>query len=251
MSTTLGIFFCIGIFILVIVYNIVIQYKIKEEQKIKQEISRYRNIISVTEELIGFSQHFPFSDNLYTCLYTKILDALIAMRLIDLKNKNLITHIKSMKVQIYSLKEKNNNNTNFRTPTNDKQAIMLLKITKRLKDTIRIENRKGRFNIDSFLEEEKRLTHIQLRINIENAIQRSTEHIIKNEHGTAIQLINKSLSLLEDKDDDYSIAAKIKLESIQDSLKDKRKTKNEEEIKIKNEKERDEMDQLFGKKVKW
>ena len=102
-----------------------------------------------------------------------------------------------------------------------------------------------------YISENKRLEHIQLRINVENAIKRSNDALAGGQHGTALQLIKRCMDLLNTKNDDYSNQAREKLQVILDILENKRQTKNEEEIARIREKERDEMEEIFGEKKKW
>ena len=133
--------------VLVLGYNIMLQYKVKVETAKKQEASRYLTIIDGTEELIGNAHHMPFSQDLLVCLNNRILDALENMYQLDPKNKQLAQRIESVKQQITQLKEnyQGGESTAFRVPSTDKQAIMMLKLVKRLRDTVRNEHNKGRF----------------------------------------------------------------------------------------------------------
>ncbi len=253
MSTGLIIFLVAFLFVLVLAYNVVLQYKIQEEQKRKLELARYRNILNSTEELIGFSAHLPFSNNLYICLYTRISDALTSMISVDPKNKDISLRINGVKDQIRHLREnpKDTNDLRFQTPKNDKQAIVLLKIVKRLRDAVRTEHKKGRFPTQAYVVENSRLEIIQLKINVENAIKRSNDALSAGQHGTALQLIKKSMALLQTRNDEYSVNGLQKLQVILDKLQNKRQKNNKEEIEKMREKERDEMDEIFGEKKKW
>lgn len=253
MSTGLIIGLVAVLFVLVLGYNVVIQYKIQEEQKRKQEIMRLSAVVNTTEELVGFAQNLPFSNHLYICLYTRMRDSLLNIQSIDPKNKEVSVRIDGIKGQIEHLQraETETNDVRFRVPKSDKQAIILLKIVKRLKDTIRTEHNKGRFATQYYIAENKRLEQIQLRINVENAIKRSNDALAGGQHGTALQLIKRCMDLLNTKNDDYSTQAREKLQVILDRLENKRQTKNEEEIARMREKERDEMEEIFGEKKKW
>ncbi|KOO11644.1 DNA repair protein, partial [Vibrio xuii] len=96
-------------------------------------------IIDATEELIGHAHHLPYSKDLLVCLNTRILDALQNMLDLDPKNKHLEQRVDNVKQQITQLEEtfKGNDNAAFKVPSSDKQAIMMLKLVKRLRDTIR------------------------------------------------------------------------------------------------------------------
>ncbi|MEF1186304.1 DNA repair protein, partial [Vibrio sinaloensis] len=116
--------------VLVLGYNIMLQYKVKAETAKKQESSRYLQIIDATEELIGHAHHLPYSKALLVCLNNRILDALQNMHDLDPKNKQLAQRVENVKSQITQLEENHNGNesTAFKVPSNDKQAIMMLKL---------------------------------------------------------------------------------------------------------------------------
>lgn len=242
------------LFVLIIGYNVMLQYKTKVEAVKKQEASRYLAIIDATEDLIGNAHHLPFSQELLICLNQRILDALESMLDLDPKNRQLQQRVENMKAQVQQLKENNSGteSTTFKVPSSDKQAIIMLKLVKRLRDTIRSEHNKGRFNTQDYVAENARLETIQIRINIENVIKRANEAVVRNQVGTARQLLKKGIDVLSSKNDSYSVQAKEKLTSMLDELDQNKKDQNAEEVLAMEEKERDnDMEQLFGEKKKW
>jgi hypothetical protein len=240
--------------VLVIGYNIMLQYKVKAETARKQESSRYLQIIDATEELIGHAHHMPYSKELLLCLNTRILDALQNMYELDPKNKQLEQRVTNMKQQIQQLKDNHSGeeSTSFKVPSSDKQAIVMLKLVKRLRDTIRSEHNKGRFETQAYVAENARLETIQIRINIENVIKRSNDAIVRGQPGTAIQLLKKGLDALATKNDNYSNQAREKLQTMYDELESKRQNKHAEELhQIEEDQRKNDMDELFGEKKKW
>jgi len=240
--------------VLVLGYNIMLQYKVKVESARKQESSKYLAMIDATEDLIGNAHHMPFSKELLICLNTRILDCLENMYELDPKNKQLAQRIEHMKGQIKHLRENHpgGDSTAFRVPSSDKQAIVMLKLVKRLRDTIKSEHNKGRFETQSYVAENARLENIQVRINIENVIKRANDSIIRGQPGTAIQLLRKGLDVLSTKNDNYSNQAREKLQQMYDELENKRQQKSATELQEIEEKERDDdMEALFGEKKKW
>lgn len=240
--------------VLVLGYNVMLQYKVKVEAAKKQESSRYIQIIDATEELIGHAHHLPYSKDLLVCLNTRILDALQNMLDLDPKNKHLAQRIDNVKQQISQLEEAYNGNENaaFKVPSSDKQAIVMLKLVKRLRDTIRSEHNKGRFETQAYVAENARLETIQIRINIENVIKRANDAIVRGQPGTAIQLLKKGIDALSTKSDNYSNQAREKLQTMYDELEQKRQNRNAEELhQITQKERRDDMDVIFGEKKKW
>ncbi|MGF1720391.1 DNA repair protein [Vibrio kyushuensis] len=240
--------------VLVLGYNIMLQYKVKVETAKKQESARYIAVIDATEDLIGNAHHMPFSKELLVCLNTRILDALNNMHELDPKNKQLAQRLENMKQQITQLRDnyQGGDSTTFKVPSSDKQAIVMLKLVKRLRDTIRTEHNKGRFETQAYVAENARLESIQVRINIENVIKRANDAIVRGQPGTAIQLLRKGIDALSSKNDDYSNQARNKLQTMFDELEQKRQNKSAEDLQQIEEKEKeDDMDALFGQKKKW
>ncbi|EHT4941443.1 DNA repair protein [Vibrio vulnificus] len=240
--------------VLVIGYNVMLQYKVKAETAKRQESARYVAVIDATEELIGHAHHIPFSKELLVCLNNRILDALENMSALDPKSKQLAQRVEAMKQQIEHLKSnyQGGESTAFKVPNSDKQAIVMLKLVKRLRDTIRNEHNKGRFDTQAYVEENARLETMQIRINIENVIKRAHDSIARGQAGTAVQLLRKGIDVLSTKNDTYSVQAKEKLEAMLNELDRKRSDKNAEELQQMEAKERNnDMDALFGDKKKW
>ncbi|MDB1124380.1 DNA repair protein [Vibrio algarum] len=239
--------------VLVIGYNVMLQYNAKIESSRRVESARYLAIIDATEDLIGNAHHLPYSQDLLICLNSRILDALESMFMLDQKNKQLAQRIENMKNQIQTLRDNyaGGESTTFKVPTSDKQAIIMLKLVKRLKDTIRSEHNKGRFNTQSYVAENARLETIQIRINIENVVKRANEAIVRGQLGTARQLLKKAIDVLMSKNDAYSNQAREKLQGMLDKLDKNKKDTNANNL-AQEEKERDnDMEALFGEKKKW
>ncbi|RQW63232.1 DNA repair protein [Vibrio viridaestus] len=253
MSIGLIITLVVILLVLVLGYNIMLQFKVKADSAKKQESARYVAIIDATEDLIGNAHHVPFSKDLLLCLNNRILDSLQNMHELDPKNKSLAQRLEDVKGQVASLKQaQNSESTTFKSPTSDKQAIVMLKLVKRLRDTIRSEHNKGRMDTQSYVSENARLEGIQIRINIENVIKRANESMARGQPGTAIQLLKKGIDVLSTKNDAYSNQAREKLQTMYDELEQKRQAKRSDENAANAETERDsDMEALFGEKKKW
>ncbi len=242
--------------VLILGYNIMLQYKLKLEATKRQESARYVSLIDGTEDLIGHAHNIPFSKELLLCLNNRILDALQNMQQLDPKNKQLAQRIENQKQQIVQLieSEQVSESTAFKMPSSDKQAIAMLKLVKRLRDTIRNEHNKGRLDTQTYVTENARLETMQIRINIENVIKRARDSISRGQPGTALQLLRKGIDALSTKNDAYSIQAKQNLEEMLGDLDRKRQDKSNEEMQqmVNADKERNnDMDALFGEKKKW
>ena len=239
--------------VLILGYNIMLQYKLKAEATRRQESARYVALIDATEELISGASYLPYSKELMLCLHNRILDALMNMYELDPKNKHLAQRVESAKGQVQQIQDsyEGNDATSFKVPTSDKQAIIMLKLVKRLRDTVRTEHNKGRMDTQSYMVENARLETIQIRINIENVVKRAHESIAKGQPGTAAQLLKKGIDALSTKNDNYSIQAKEKLSEMLEQLQNSRQAKAEEKQQQTNRERDDDINALFGEKKKW
>ncbi len=239
--------------VLILGYNIMLQYKLKAEATRRQESARYVALIDATEELISGASYLPYSKELMLCLHNRILDALINMYELDPKNKHLAQRVESAKGQVQQIQDsyEGNDATSFKVPTSDKQAIIMLKLVKRLRDTVRTEHNKGRMDTQSYMVENARLETIQIRINIENVVKRAHESIAKGQPGTAAQLLKKGIDALSTKNDNYSMQAKEKLSEMLEQLQNSRQAKAEEKQQQTNRERDDDINALFGEKKKW
>ncbi|MFH0261837.1 DNA repair protein [Vibrio barjaei] len=238
--------------VLILGYNIMLQYKLKAEATRRQESARYVALIDATEELISGASYLPYSKELMLCLHNRILDALMNMHELDPKNKHLVQRVESAKGQVQQIQDsyEGNDATSFKVPTSDKQAIIMLKLVKRLRDTVRTEHNKGRMDTQSYMVENARLETIQIRINIENVVKRAHESIAKGQPGTAAQLLKKGIDALSTKNDNYSMQAKEKLSEMLEQLQNSRQAKAEEKQQTNRERD-DDINALFGEKKKW
>ncbi|GAL34797.1 ATPase [Vibrio maritimus] len=239
--------------VLVLGYNIMLQYKLKAEATRRQRIGKICCLIDATEELISGASYLPYSKELMLCLHNRILDAVTNMHELDPKNKHLAQRVEAAKTQIQQLQEnyEGSEATSFKVPTSDKQAIIMLKLVKRLRDTVRTEHNKGRMDTQSYMVENARLETIQIRINIENVVKRAHDSMAKGQPGTAAQLLKKGIDALSSKNDNYSIQAKDKLTEMLDKLQNSRQAKAEEKQQQANSERDDDINALFGEKKKW
>jgi len=242
----------------VIGYNIVQQYKQKMEAETRLAISKQRAVISEVDELLLNATRLPFSKSLLLVLQNRIRNALILMLKAASSNAAAREHLKNTDAQIQQI---NSNYTppdesTFRTPENNKEALALLQVAKKLRAVLRSEHAKGKINTPIFIAEDRRLEIMQLKINIENGLKRIMDAKISNQIGSATQMIDKLLSILNklpDKDA-YLENKQAQLISIQDEIKSELSDNNDKElaaIKVKEEEKQNDLDVLFQDKKKW
>ncbi|RXJ73644.1 DNA repair protein [Veronia nyctiphanis] len=242
---------CVILLGLIVGYNMIAQQRQRVESSKRQELAKYIAVVDATEELVGNAHNLPYSGALMVCLNKKILDALKSMYSIDSSDKSVQQRISDVQTQINQLQQsyQNKDSTAFRVPDNDRDAISMLKLVKRLRAVIKAEHTKGHMHTQEFVAENSRLEQMQMKINVENVMKRVNEAKIKGQMGTAQQLLKKAIDVVSAKNDPYCVQAKESLtqayQEITDSL-----NKGFEEAKPKDE-SNEELDELFAPKKKW
>ena len=254
------IFSLIALLLFVLIgYNIVQQYKQKIESEKRVAVSKQRAVISEVEELLLSATRMPFSKSLLLILQNRIRNALIIMiKSVGNSNTNMRDHLKNTEAQIEQVK---NNYTPpdesvFRTPENDKEALALLQVTKKIRAVLRSEHAKGKITTDIFVAEDKRLEVMQLKINLENSIKRILEAQSRNQFGSAMQMLNKVIPIVNAiKDKDAYIESKQEqLIDIKRAIREHLLKHSDEEleaIKAKEAEKKHDIDVLFQDKKKW
>ncbi len=244
--------------VLVISYNVFLQVRVKADSNKKQEIAKFNAIIAASEELISSAHHIPYSKELLVCLNRRILNALQGMAELSPKDSSLKQRVENVSTQIAQLQNSQNaqESTTFKVPVNDKQALTMLKLVKRLRDTLQSEHNKGRLDTQTYVAENARLESMQIRINIENVIKRAKESVQRGQSGTAKQLLRKGIDALATKNDSYSQQATEKLQQMLDDLEQSQQDKQAEHLQALEERKREkgpEIDDIFGggEKKKW
>ncbi|WP_019614478.1 hypothetical protein [Psychromonas ossibalaenae] len=253
------IFALVGLLLFVLIgYNIIQQYKQKIEAEKRIAISKQRAVITEVDELLLNATRMPFSKSLLLILQHRIRNALLLMIQSSPNSVPIRDHLKNTDAQIQQVR---NNYTPpdesiFRAPENDKEALQLLQVTKKIRAVLRSEHAKGKINTEIFVAEDHRLEIMQLKINLENGIKRIFEAKLAKQFGSANQMINKLLKILvsiTDKDS-YLEKKQAQLTSIKNEIKTYLVKTSDKELKALQEKEKekkDDLDVLFQDKKKW
>lgn len=243
---------CVILLGLIVGYNILAQQRKQIESHKRQEMAKHIAVIDATEELIGNAHNLPYSGTLLACLNKKILDSLKAMYEIDDSDKSIKQRINATQAQIDQIKQSysNRESTSFKVPDNDRQAISMLKLVKRLRSVVKAEHSKGRLATQAFVAENARLEQMQLKINIENVIKRANDAKNKGQMGTAQQLLKKAIDVVSPKTDEYSMEMKKHLEKMHGDITQTLNT-GHEKLQSEQAEEKSELDELFAPKKKW
>lgn len=233
--------------------NAMQQHRQKQEAERRTELAKQRTIVDETESVIAASVNMPISSRVIGILHNRVLNSLKTMN--DLASTAELKQRISSTEQAASVALSDNSSapSDFSLPDNDKVIIQHIQAVKKLRVILRAEHSKGQIDSKVFLEEDKQLERLQVKVNVETLVKRGRAALQTNMLGSARQYFEKAKLALENQtpQDEYSASrlATIKewLLEIQSNLK----SVNEKDRAKKQEEERDELDELFAPKKKW
>ena len=239
---------------LVITYNIVQQYKQKQETDRRILMSRQKLIIDEADELLLNASRLPYTKTLVLLLQNRILDALRAIAHINPSLNSVRQRIQDVTAQINYVQEhyQANEESAFRSPDSDRQALQMLQLVKKIRAVVRIEHNKGKIDPQAFVAEDRRLELLLLKVNIANLLQRAIEARVQRQYGSAKQMLSKGIATLapiHDKDA-WLIAREEEMRIALREMTEQLEQANQKSIDELNEK-KDDLDVLFQPKRKW
>jgi hypothetical protein len=173
-------------------------------------------------------------------------------------NATMREHLQNTDAQIQQIKANYTppDESVFRTPENDREALALLQVTKKIRAVLRSEHAKGKISTEIFVAENQRIEIMQLKINLENGVKRINEAKNSKQFGSANQMINKLIKILNGMTDkDSYLEQKLnELNQTKEEIKTYLAQNNDQElaaIKAKDDKKKDDLDVLFQDKKKW
>lgn len=253
------IFLLIALLLFVLIgYNIIQQYRQKVESERRIAISKQRAIILEVDELLLNATKMPFSKSLLLILQNRIRNALLLMLKSSPDNPAIREHLKNTDAQIQQVRSNYTppDESIFRTPESDREALGLLRVTKKIRAVLRSEHAKGKITTDILVGEDRRLEIMQLKINLENSFKRILDAKLSKQFGSANQMINKLLPILDgiqDKDN-YLEKKQAQLLEIKNEIKEylvKHSDNELQAIKAKEAEKQNDIDVLFQDKKKW
>jgi len=253
------IFSLVGLLLFILIgYNIIQQYKQKIEAEKRISIAKQRAVIVEVDELLLNATRMPFSKSLLLVLQNRIRNALKIMTSISPATPAIKEHLSNTEAQIQQIQNHYTppDESVFRTPESDKEALALLQVTKKIRAVLRSEHAKGKINTEVFVAEDHRLEIMQLKINLENSMKRVAEAKMNEQWGSANQMINKLLKVLSsitDKDG-YLERKQQQLKELKAEIKSHLVKTNDAELQAMKEKEKEkkhDLDELFADKKKW
>ncbi|WP_018692544.1 hypothetical protein [Algicola sagamiensis] len=256
MIITIVIVLIIALIIVAIGVNAAQQHKSKVDAERRQETAKHKAVIEETEDILMNTANIPMSSNLVMILHKRIFDAIKSMSELNPESKELANRLQDAK-QVLENPDPNaaqeSKSDAIAMPDNDKQIIAMLQGIKKLRTILRSEHSKGKLDTQVFMNEEKRLERIQLRINVDSQMKRGKAALSSGMVGSARQYLEKALTTLESQtySDDYISSRKAECEEILSRIADDLKNANKAAREKKEESEKDELDELFAPKKKW
>jgi len=240
---------------LIISYNIVQQYKQKQEAASKMTIAKQKAIIDETEEIMLNASRVPFSKALLTLLYKRMITALQAIKSVDNNYSGLNQRLRNVTAQMEQVDSNYQAMTQvaFRSPDSDKEAIQILKVLKKIRAVVRSEHSKGKIATNIYVNEDRVLELMQLKVNVENALKRAKEAFAHRQYGTARQILNKGITAISSvTDKDETLILKLEeMKQMNIQMAEEIKSAGDTQTQKQAEDEIDELDVLFAPKKKW
>jgi hypothetical protein len=241
--------------LLIIAYMIYNDYQVQQEIDKKLLISKQREVINETEDILLNVTQIPFSSKLVTILQNRILNALKQILSATPNSPVIRQRITDISEQIKVSLSNPAPEPPFSPPKDTTLAIRMIKVLRRLRKIIRIEFNRGRISQQDLLKEDRRLTSMIFKIQFSNLLRNIEECEMQKQYGTMDQLVISGLRSLKElaSDDPW-------FKNVEDVLKEHRgflsqqladKHKQDAESDAAREKEHDEMDKIFGPKKKW
>ena len=239
---------------LVIAYNIMQQYKQKQEADRRILMTKQKLIIDESDELLLNASRLPYTKALVLLLQNRILDALRAISQANPALNSVRQRIQDVTAQINYVQEhyQANEESAFRAPDSDRQALQMLQLVKKIRAVMRVEQNKGKIDPQAFVAEDRRLELLLLKINIANLIQRALDARVQRQFGSAKQMLTKgitTLAAIHDKDA-WLVTREEEMRMALREMAEQLEQANQKELDQLNEK-KDDLDVLFQPKRKW
>ena len=239
---------------LVIAYNIMQQYKQRQEADRRVLMTKQKLIIDESDELLLNASRLPYTKALVLLLQNRILDALRAISQANPALNSVRQRIQDVTAQINYVQEhyQSNEESAFRAPDSDRQALQMLQLVKKIRAVMRVEQNKGKIDPQAFVAEDRRLELLLLKINIANLIQRALDARVQRQFGSAKQMLTKgitTLAAIHDKDA-WLVTREEEMRMALREMAEQLEKANQKELDQLNEK-KDDLDVLFQPKRKW
>lgn len=254
MIFTIVIVLIVVLVLMAIAANAVQQHKEKKEAETRAELAKQKAIIDETEDVLMSAGHIPISPATIGILHGRIVDALKSMFAINPQA--------DLKQRIQDAEQRAKSSTSggqgpdlnsFQLPDNEKQIIAIIQGIKKFRALLRAEHSKGKVDPHLFMQEDKLLDSLQLRVNVETLVKRGNTALEGNMLGSSRQYFEKAMTALSAvaQPDEYVMSRKQYVEENLNRITDQLKNTNAADRAKKQAEEQDDLDVLFAPKKKW
>ncbi|MDM7860992.1 hypothetical protein QTP81_10320 [Alteromonas sp. ASW11-36] len=249
----------VGLIVTLVVVAIVInafqQHKAKIEAEKRTEIAKQKSIIDETENVLMAASQFPLSPKLVWVLHQRVQNALKIMLELNPSLPEIRQRVKDAEARVQSidLNSSASEQNSFSLPDNDKMIIQMIQAIKKLRVLLRSEHSKGKVDTQMYMQEDRSLERLQLRVNVETLARRGNAALSSSMLGSARQYFEKAIGALEaqTQPDEYMQTRHAELSARLQEIQDNLKNVNAQDRARKKAEERDELDELFAPKKKW
>ena len=250
---TIIIIMIVVLIIAAIFINAFQQHRAKVDAERRAEVSKQRNIIDETENIIMACSNMPVSARLMQILHRRVYNALKALNDAGAGNNDIKQRLEDAEGRTQGEADAGEKMSEFALPDNDRMIIQYIQAVKKLRVLLRSEHSKGKVDTRTFIEEDKALERLQLKTNVETLVKRGRAAMQSGMLGSARQYFEKAISALENQTqrDEYIDTRLSQLTQWLESIQDNLKSANAEDRAKRKEEERDELDELFAPKKKW
>ena len=241
--------------VVAIIINAVQQHKAKVEAEKRTEIAKQKSIIDETENVLMAAAQFPLSPKLVWVLHQRVQNALKIMLEMNPAMPEIRQRVKDAeaRVQAIDLNSSAPDQSSFSLPDNDKLIIQMIQAIKKLRILLRSEHSKGKVDTQMYMQEDRNLERLQLRVNVETLARRGKAALASNMLGSARQYFEKAINALDaqTQPDEYMQSRQAELTELLREIQNNLKNVNAQDREKKKAQERDELDELFAPKKKW
>lgn len=245
---------CIAFAVLMIIaYMVFNDYQVQQEIDKKLLISKQKEIINETDDILLNVTQVPYSSQLVIILQTRILSALKQILTATPNAIQIKQRIEGITEQIKNSQATPPTEPSFTPPKDTAMALKMLKVLRRLRKIIRIEFNRGRMSQIDLVREDKRLEIMIFKIQFSNLLRNIDECELTKQFGTMQQLIASGLNSLHKLNiqDAWLESVQEHLTTKLDELNREISAKHLQEAQQERAKEEDDIDMLFQPKKKW
>ncbi|MCG7562418.1 MULTISPECIES: hypothetical protein [Pseudoalteromonas] len=253
MFITVIILLIVALIVIAVWVSAIQQHKEKQEAERRKELAKQKRIIEEAEDVILNSSNIPMSGAMIKVIQRRVHDALVSMVELSPTSRELKSRMHESQERLNNEPQNANESDKVTLPDNDKQLIALVQGIKKLRHLLRSEHSKGKVDTQVFVQEDRKMERLQLRINVESQIKRGMSAKSANMVGSARQYFEKAYAIIcgVTHADEYTKEKKTQLEGYLSEISTELKASNASAVKKKAEKEKDDLDVLFAPKKKW